>query len=366
MGVGFVVITPVLLVKADGDPVRAYKHFAADVAVVPERLAWAASASTSRVLGLIPAPVKSSARTAARAAVDAIPDAVKVPVVRTYARGVDVLHTKMVLNHKQLRGACVRWLGPGIAKRIGAFFHKKEGGAAASPGLCGLLHTSKRVFTASELAQLSSRGQCILLALAGRVYDVSAGARHYGPEGAYAAFAGRDASRAFVTGDFVHDLTDDVSGLTTSELEGLHGWSQFYDESDYPLVGVLEGRFYDAEGRPTGQAALLSGAVEEGQAKRDRVAAHPTSQLPGCAMRFEANTNTVTFWCEGDSAAYPRAMDNPDPDNDREVCKCLKEPVVDEKHRLYKGADAEATTVVIDAPQPERDPFSSSEDGFSL
>lgn len=49
-----------------------------------------------------------------------------------------------------------------------------------------------RVFTANELAQYKgdkgSKG--LLLALLGRVFDVSKGAKHYGPNGGYHFFAG--------------------------------------------------------------------------------------------------------------------------------------------------------------------------------
>jgi hypothetical protein len=42
-------------------------------------------------------------------------------------------------------------------------------------------------------------------------------------------YAGRDGSRAFISGDFTESgLTDDVIGLTAQELHSLHKWSQFY------------------------------------------------------------------------------------------------------------------------------------------
>ncbi|KAI1908872.1 hypothetical protein LOZ12_005080 [Ophidiomyces ophidiicola] len=45
------------------------------------------------------------------------------------------------------------------------------------------------------------------------IYDVSASPHAYGPGGSYSFFAGRDATRAFVTGCFEEDLTPDMSGV---------------------------------------------------------------------------------------------------------------------------------------------------------
>jgi predicted heme/steroid binding protein len=50
----------------------------------------------------------------------------------------------------------------------------------------------------------------IYLAINGTIFDVSAGRRTYGPGGSYSIFAGRDATRAFVTGCFLEDTTDDM------------------------------------------------------------------------------------------------------------------------------------------------------------
>lgn len=52
----------------------------------------------------------------------------------------------------------------------------------------------------------------IYLAINGTVFDVTAGRHTYGPGGSYEVFAGRDATRAFVTGCFREDRTGDVRG----------------------------------------------------------------------------------------------------------------------------------------------------------
>ncbi|EXJ90117.1 hypothetical protein A1O3_03186 [Capronia epimyces CBS 606.96] len=52
----------------------------------------------------------------------------------------------------------------------------------------------------------------IYLAINGTIFDVTAGKHTYGPGGSYEVFAGRDATRAFVTGCFLEDRTGDLRG----------------------------------------------------------------------------------------------------------------------------------------------------------
>ncbi|KAI9753511.1 MAG: hypothetical protein M4579_005108 [Chaenotheca gracillima] len=52
----------------------------------------------------------------------------------------------------------------------------------------------------------------ILLAVNGTIFDVSASPSFYGPGGSYHFFAGRDGTRAFVTGCFAEDLVPDLRG----------------------------------------------------------------------------------------------------------------------------------------------------------
>ncbi|GIJ83394.1 hypothetical protein Asppvi_002214 [Aspergillus pseudoviridinutans] len=53
----------------------------------------------------------------------------------------------------------------------------------------------------------------IYVAVNGTIFDVSANPLVYGPGGGYNFFAGRDATRAFVTGCFQDDLTHDLTGV---------------------------------------------------------------------------------------------------------------------------------------------------------
>ncbi|TPX34491.1 hypothetical protein SmJEL517_g02804 [Synchytrium microbalum] len=100
-----------------------------------------------------------------------------------------------------------------------------------------------RVFKPEELKLYdgSDPTKPIYLAIVGKVYDVSAGRRHYGPDGSYAFFAGRDAGRAYVTGCFQTHLTHDMRGLSEEQLKSLDTWQNFYrDHKEYFYVGEID------------------------------------------------------------------------------------------------------------------------------
>ena len=78
----------------------------------------------------------------------------------------------------------------------------------------------KRTFTIKELATYdgSDPTKGPYLAFMGHVFDVRKGREHYGPGGGYSFFSGKDATRAFVTGEFDEKgLVDDVTGLSQDD-----------------------------------------------------------------------------------------------------------------------------------------------------
>ncbi|ROT41287.1 cytochrome b5 [Sodiomyces alkalinus F11] len=104
-----------------------------------------------------------------------------------------------------------------------------------------------RTFNPHTLLPYSgANGGPVYLAVRGRVFDVSAGRNFYGPEGPYANFAGRDASRGLACGSFDESmLTKDLDGpldtlsdLGPEEMEALRGWEERF-ESKYIVVGRL-------------------------------------------------------------------------------------------------------------------------------
>jgi len=80
----------------------------------------------------------------------------------------------------------------------------------------------------------------VLVAVLGKVYDVTKGKSFYGPGGPYSVFAGHDASRGLATFSVhsVSDEYDDLSDLKQSELNEVREWDLQFSEK-YPLVGKL-------------------------------------------------------------------------------------------------------------------------------
>ncbi|KAJ5433888.1 Cytochrome b5 [Penicillium cf. griseofulvum] len=84
-----------------------------------------------------------------------------------------------------------------------------------------LTHTFQKIkqgpvtLTPSQLSLYNGTDTTLPLYVAvnGTIFDVSANRMIYGPGGSYNFFAGRDATRAFVTGCFEEDLTSDMRGV---------------------------------------------------------------------------------------------------------------------------------------------------------
>jgi len=99
------------------------------------------------------------------------------------------------------------------------------------------------VFTPSQLRHFDGTDEKlpIYIAIDSKVFDVTKGRQFYGPDGSYSIFAGRDATRAFITGCFETHLTHDLRGLTQDKADSLQKWVAFFEKSEkYKFVGRVE------------------------------------------------------------------------------------------------------------------------------
>ncbi|EPS72689.1 hypothetical protein M569_02068, partial [Genlisea aurea] len=165
-----------------------------------------------------------------------------------------------------------------------------------------------RLFTAEELSLYNGTDSRlpILLGIMGSVFDVSKGNTHYAIGGGYNHFSGRDASRAFVSGNFKEEgLTDDLTGLTSSEVKSVLDWRDFYFRS-YEYAGKLEGRYYDRYGNPT---KFLKGA--ESKAARGAQLLEKQkieeAKATSCNSKWSQEDGSEV-WCD---EGYPRLVQRP-------------------------------------------------------
>ncbi|KAL2976364.1 hypothetical protein AAZX31_13G004300 [Glycine max] len=155
--------------------------------------------------------------------------------------------------------------------------------------------TAERLFSAEELSLLNGtdEGLPILLGILGSVFDVTKGKSHYGSGGGYNHFAGRDASRAFVSGNFSGDgLTDSLRGLSSTEVKSIVEWRDFYHKS-YKYVGKLVGRYYDSQGNPTKYLKGVEAKAARGAQLLEKQKIEE-AKLPSCNSRWSQDEGGET------------------------------------------------------------------------
>ena len=100
-----------------------------------------------------------------------------------------------------------------------------------------------RSYSPDELREFdgSDASKPVLLAIDGRVFDVSGSSMYRKPDGAYSVFAGHDATVCLATGSLsADDLDRPTSDLAPGDRSNLNDWIQFY-EGKYDVVGDLTG-----------------------------------------------------------------------------------------------------------------------------
>ncbi|XP_021624194.1 membrane-associated progesterone-binding protein 4 isoform X1 [Manihot esculenta] len=237
----------------------------------------------------------------------------------------------------------------------------------------------QRLFTAEELSLYNGTdvNLPILLAILGSVFDVTKGKSHYGIGGGYNHFAGRDASRAFVSGNFTGDgLTDSLRGLSSSEVilikcsflpndlwpcmhpleilrdsqfaarfwptplrvKSIIEWREFYRRS-YKFVGKLVGRYYDIQGNPTKYLKGVEAKAARGAQLLEKQKKEEAKQ-PSCNSRWSQGEDGEV-WCDD---GFPRLVQRP-----QEIaltgkmskrCACFTEDQLSQQGlEVYEGCD---------------------------
>lgn len=207
------------------------------------------------------------------------------------------------------------------------------------------------IFSPEELARydgIKTNGR-ILLAIMGSVYDVSRGRRFYGPKGSYSFFAGRDASRSFVTGKFKEDLNDEVKDFTPEQHASLLHWKTFFENNaKYPFLGRVIGAFYDETGSP--KPALIMSEMKA-QMYNDNKQKKKKDQHPPCKIKWSKEHGGKVYCVEGQ---YPRRVLDDQAATSlkvKETCSCFPTPEATESILLYPGCSKDSSSCQTSSPK---------------
>ncbi|KAA0198429.1 hypothetical protein HAZT_HAZT007766 [Hyalella azteca] len=163
----------------------------------------------------------------------------------------------------------------------------------------------EKVFSVEELKNYDGKpgSKGLYLAFLGQVFDVKKGEKFYGPGGGYEFFAGRDASRAFVTGNFDGEgLTDDIAGMSDQDYLGIKTWIDFY-HSDYKYVG----RYYTASGEATQYQKDAERWIADAKKNKDK-ADEQYKIFPPCNTEWNQDRGT-RVWCTKKSGGIERTWE---------------------------------------------------------
>lgn len=166
-----------------------------------------------------------------------------------------------------------------------------------------------------------------------------------GPGGSYHFFAGRDASRAFVTGKFKDDLNDDVRGLSPENMRGLIEWRTFYrNHASYRYVGKVVGNFYSSKGHASPLLGIVEMSGSEVIKKQEEERKNPSKSEVPCAFRWHKDTGGFVS-CDPEGGTYPRrVMTRQGDDSVIERCLCLPQNEINATVVLYDGCAADSHT----------------------
>lgn len=196
-----------------------------------------------------------------------------------------------------------------------------------------------RLFTKEELSMYDGEQKPeIYISIVGRVYDVTKGKRFYGVGEHYSIFSARDATRSFMTGDFVNDLNDNIDDFDEFQCEDLQGWVKQYDDNaEYPFVGLLCGTFYDCSDGKVAASLRLRAFREtaKGAAAKKALEEDDRRQFPPCNSEY-ANGKGGKVWCSNrsgginrDWVGVPRKYFSPTSRGGGSRCACVEKSKLD-------------------------------------
>eukprot|EP00249_Psilotum_nudum_P028289 c3712_g1_i1 orf=461-1081(-) len=109
----------------------------------------------------------------------------------------------------------------------------------------------------------------LLMAIKGQIYDVTQSRMFYGPGGPYAAFAGKDASRALAKMSFEEeDLTGNTEGLSSYELDALQDWEWKF-MTKYVKVGQIASKSRDLPEADASEISNEAANEEKGETNKE-------------------------------------------------------------------------------------------------
>lgn len=170
------------------------------------------------------------------------------------------------------------------------------------------MNENERLFTLNELAKYNGQPGSLGLYLSflGTVYNVSKGEKYYGPGGSYSFFAGKDATRAFITGEFKeNDLIDDISDLELDSFGTVQDWQNFY-QKEYDIIGRLVGKYYDSYGCPTSEIEYIQSMYDK-YSQAQEIEHEDMTTFPVCNSEFYADNNYNRVWCTDMSGGQKRS-----------------------------------------------------------
>jgi len=231
-----------------------------------------------------------------------------------------------------------------------------------------IIPPGNKLFTAAELSEYdgASDPNKLALAIMGEVFDVSKGAKYYGPGKGYHFFCGKDGTRAFVTGEFNKEgLIPDVNGLTGEQMLGIEDWLKFY-RKDYQIMGKVIGHYYDPDGNPTPATRIANREIRLAH-KEKNIEDELKKKLPTCNSKFSSSEGK-TLWCSDKSGGIDRnwvgvVREYTHPTTKAKRCACVPPDLLNDPNlSLYDGCLPDAIECSWTAEQVEEEKKKNEEE----